>query len=234
MLSSARLRPSELRLCSLVQDQRVATDDLLYLLSQFGREAPARQCGTSNPPPVSDLTGINTVEEARELRSYLFCALRDRFFGEAARIQNVFDQQIETCNTTVAEIEQDLIMSALEAQASEFAHLASTATMQAMIANLTAANLALEQRMRTLHCALPTVPHSTIVAGDAVYGGDGIRLQCNPGYADSGTHLLDAFFCSCFAAFQLNGCTVDRLVALRSGVNLQLRMHSFWNHGTGA
>lgn len=197
MISHARPRPSELRLCSLAQDQRVATDDLLYLLSQFGREAPARLCGTSNPPPVSDLTGINTVEEARELRSYLFCALRDRFFGEAARIQNVFDQQMEICNTTVAQQEQSLIMSALEAQASQFAHLDATAALQAIIANLTTANLALEQRMRTLHCAVPSIPHSRIVAGDAVYGGDGIRVECNPGYDDPGTLPLQGLHSYC-------------------------------------
>ena len=173
----------------VAQDQRVSTEDLLYLLATFGRDAPARACGSPTPPPTLDATGINTVEEAREQRTYLFCALRDRFFGQASRIQDVFDEQMADCNSTVARQEQDLIATATLAQQAQFDAIDIAEDMGATIANLTNTILSLEQRMRTLHCPAPVLQHTVVVAGDAVYGGEGLRLECSPGYADDGKQL---------------------------------------------
>ena len=190
----------------VVQDQRVSTEDLLYLLATFGRDAPSRACGNPTPPPTLDATGINTMEEAREQRTYLFCALRDRLVGEARRIQDVFDVQMEECNSTVAQQEQDLIAAEQAAQQANFATIDVAETMGARISNLTNTILSLEQRMRTLHCPAPVIQHTEVVAGDAVYGGEGLRLQCRPGYAHDGKHLFHGSVAFPFPKFQRWRC----------------------------
>lgn len=181
---------------SAVQDQRVSTEDLLFLLASFGRDAPTSLCAIPAPSPPVEVVNLNTFEEAREQRTYLLCALRDRFFGEVSRVQTVFDTQMETCNSTVQQLEQQMVEDSLEAQQAAFDAMAEAAAMAATIGNLTASISAAEQRMRTLHCPIPVLQHTEIVAGDPVYGGEGIRLQCTPGYADDGKRPFHGFvFC---------------------------------------
>jgi hypothetical protein len=233
---SRQTRPSpqadESLLSLRVQDQRVATDDLLFLLASFGRDAPASSCGLTNSPPTLDVSGINTVEEARDIRSYLFCALRDRFFGEAARIQDVFDRQMEICNSTVGELEHDLLESDVSAQIAQFAAQAASEAMQGTIANLTTTVLALEQRMRTLHCAVPVLAHTAIVAGDAVYGGDGIRMECTPGYEDLGPASTFSFECASTGVMVpgpdgVPNCTIMNPCTAAEGESICIYMHNY-------
>lgn len=164
----------------------MSTDDLLYLLANFGRQAPAEQCG-QDVPAAPDLASINTVEDAQNARTYLFCALRDRVADATDQMRAECDAQLASYNeteanrtaTAVLESEQNLLsvhdnVVANLAAAHETALASALSEKDAIIANL-------QNRLTTFHCSHISLPNGEI-SGDTTYGGSGVDFSCRAGF----------------------------------------------------
>ena len=156
------------------------------MLATFGDEAPAVSCGFNpTPPPAPTGDGTNTLDQIQAIREYLFCALRERFLGEVATIQEAADDLVRTCNSTVATTMTALAEANAQAQEERVAAQAAAEASEAQIAAHAATIAQLEQQVRLLHCPLPIMAHTVVTTGDTAYGGAGLTVECSPGHRDA-------------------------------------------------
>lgn len=114
----------------------------------------------------------------------MFCALRERFFGEVATIQQAADDQVANCNATVTATMDALAEANQNTQDARSAAQAAAEAREAELTSLNAAVARLEQQVRLLHCPVPALAHTVVTAGDAAFGGAGITMECSPGFRD--------------------------------------------------
>ena len=155
----------------------VDTEDLLFLLSTFGRAAD------SCPEPGTAPPSLDSPEGAALVREYMACTLRDHFNTAV----------VETCAASITATECEEQVTAAVENATATANAQSETVLHETIASMVAQHAAEIRalndqhatQLSAFHCGHVILEHGT-VSGETNLGGSGLTFACNAGYTLNG------------------------------------------------
>jgi hypothetical protein len=194
------------------QDETVNTEDLLYLLATFGRDAPTGVCNAES-------TNVPNPAEVQMTREYLYCSLRDTFRTAVEQIEEQAATTVDAVNATCADQLEDaenafmnmsLVLYSAEGERQECATALATqqtnaaADIEALEDQLAATQAYYEQRLNELHCPVSQTSdteHTNMPTSMAV--GSTTIISCNAGYTAGDAYNLAPASMECTSSGQL-------------------------------